>query len=795
MTTTSTERTVSLESAETTSSWRVLVTDVVLTVVVGALALWPLADVYDGNRWLVAGVAGLAVGIVAAVVGFALRLGPWSTTAIGLVGLVLVGPGAAGRDVMPSSDAVRDVLNGVVTVWRAALTAAEPLPAGDRHLHLLVPFLAALFGSVIACTVLWRSRRPQVAGLVWVALFVLAAGFGSARADADVAIIRGLALVVVLVVWIRWRAMRRVRTAWFRRIALTSAVILVAGGAATGIAWTLGSGSARDVLRDQVDPPFDVDDFASPLSAMRKYQSGDADGLKSKKMFTVQGEGVPRGALLPVATMDRFDGVVWNVAHSTTNTSSGTFERVDRVTRHDANDVVIAVSPDYGSIWVPTVGDVSGVKDGDGRPVPGEVLLNQATGTVMDQRGAGGRSYRLSTTLDVPPTPQDIESAETGREVPPPLDVEPPESLLTVVDSWFEDGQGSGPAGSQATFLAKQFSKNGRYSDGNDDGIVSVAGHSAWRLGHLRSVDDQLIGNAEQYASAMAVVARQRGLPSRVVFGFKVDSDDGVVYGKDVHSWVEVNLKELGWVPFDPTPPKNQRPKTERKDPDQKKVPHVLSPPTVPKDPSDAEQNLPQGAGEDEGLSILALLLAVLGVVVSAAKIGFLLSPIWGIVGLKFMRRRRRRQHADPVTRVSGGWKEITDRARDFGTRLPGSNTRYENSVQLASEFPESRAASLGAIADRHVFGPVGPTEEEVGAYWADVDTALVRMRKSQPWWKRPLAWLSPLSIPWRHESMAVWHTLGAASAALWRHQHVQRMMRAWPVLRRPFVRSGGGDE
>ncbi len=66
-------------------------------------------------------------------------------------------------------------------------------------------------------------------------------------------------------------------------------------------------------------------------------------------------------------------------------------------------------------------------------------------------------------------------------------------------------------------------------------------------------------GHCEYFASAMAVLLRVRGIPSRVVTGFQ-DSGEAPVNGwriiraSDAHSWVEAYLPERGWTVFDPTP-------------------------------------------------------------------------------------------------------------------------------------------------------------------------------------------------------------------------------------------------
>lgn len=66
-------------------------------------------------------------------------------------------------------------------------------------------------------------------------------------------------------------------------------------------------------------------------------------------------------------------------------------------------------------------------------------------------------------------------------------------------------------------------------------------------------------GYCEQYASAMAWMVRQAGIPARVVVGYthgaKIgNSDVYEITSHEAHAWVEVYFPTYGWVPFDPTP-------------------------------------------------------------------------------------------------------------------------------------------------------------------------------------------------------------------------------------------------
>jgi len=100
-------------------------------------------------------------------------------------------------------------------------------------------------------------------------------------------------------------------------------------------------------------------------------------------------------------------------------------------------------------------------------------------------------------------------------------------------------------------------------------------------LGHLQSFDYDLeltdaddplahflfqsrSGHCELFASAMAILLRTRGVPARVVNGFRVSEWNGlgdywIIRQADAHAWVEVYFPAAGWVEFDPTPPDPQR--------------------------------------------------------------------------------------------------------------------------------------------------------------------------------------------------------------------------------------------
>lgn len=71
---------------------------------------------------------------------------------------------------------------------------------------------------------------------------------------------------------------------------------------------------------------------------------------------------------------------------------------------------------------------------------------------------------------------------------------------------------------------------------------------------------DRRSGYCEHFASAMALMLRALGIPTRLVTGFLVQEWNpygqyAIVRQGDAHAWVEAFLPESGWTRFDPTPP------------------------------------------------------------------------------------------------------------------------------------------------------------------------------------------------------------------------------------------------
>jgi transglutaminase-like putative cysteine protease len=65
-------------------------------------------------------------------------------------------------------------------------------------------------------------------------------------------------------------------------------------------------------------------------------------------------------------------------------------------------------------------------------------------------------------------------------------------------------------------------------------------------------------GFCTQFSTSMALILREMGVPSRVVYGAtpgeQVGTNEYLVKGSNMHTWVEAYFPGVGWYPFNPTP-------------------------------------------------------------------------------------------------------------------------------------------------------------------------------------------------------------------------------------------------
>lgn len=740
----------------------------VLGLAVG-LALLPLAPVYGAGAVVAPVLGGVALGAATAVVAARRRWSVLTTIAVAVVVYLVAGAPLAARGeatfgLLPSPASTLDLLTGAVTAWKQVLTLDPSL--GDAGTLLAAPFLLALGGTLGALGVALRSRT-RAAWVALVPVVVLGVAVLLGTKETVVPAVAGTVVGLVLLVWASWR-LGRLQLRRLVALVLLGGVLAAAGAVAGPV---VGEQRPRFVLRDEIVPPFDPRDHPSPLSGFRAY----VKQWKDTELFTVR--GLPEGAAIRLATMDAYDGVVFDVAGSEQAEGSGGFRRVGDTIATTARGPEVTVEVEVHqlpSVWLPTVGYATSVEASGraARVLTDQLRYNDATGTAVVTGGVPeGARYTLDAVL--PPAPDEDEVSEAAT-----LSVALPEPEQVPDAIPLRAGEVAGTATSPgliALSLEAGLAERGYFSHGQTGSgeYPSLSGHGADRLTTLLT-GDLMVGDGEQYASAMALMARSMGLPARVVMGFvpdeeQAEAEEVTVTGDDVSAWVEIAFTGYGWVAFHPTPPETRTPEQDTPEEQSDPQPQVVQPPPPPADPvqppdDDTEQPRTDDTEQQETVDdTLRRVLTVVGV--AAVPLVLVVLPLLLVAAAKDRRRRRRRTAGGAVSRVVGGWDEVLDRARDLRRPAPELATRREVAVELAAAFAAAdrargsaatgrqRAAvggpvaTLAARADAAVFGAGEPSDAEVEAFWRQVEATLATMGRAVPRRRRLLARVSTASL------------------------------------------------
>src|SRR5690606_17237375 len=309
----------------------------------------------------------------------------------------------------------------------------------------------------------------------------------------------------------------------------------------------------------------------------------------------------------------------------------------------------------YADVWLPVVGEPSNVEFSGARAAELRrgLHLNPEGPTALTTAGlAAGDRYTVTGTLPRKPTGAELEAASLVElDLPAPQSV--PDAVAATADRFVGDETG-GLATVQS--LRDGLASSGVLSSGRDGELPSRAGHGADRTATLLATAEP-VGDDEQFAVAMALMARQAGIPARVVMGFydaeqpedaAAPSGPVEVRGADVHAWVEVPFAGIGWVAFDPRPDDDTPPQSSEARSEAQPQPQQLLEPQPPEEPEEPPaQPLPEDAEEDEletEVESWLRWLVLAGVALGALLV--LALPFVVIAVVKARRRARRRRAA-----------------------------------------------------------------------------------------------------------------------------------------------------
>jgi transglutaminase-like putative cysteine protease len=291
----------------------------------------------------------------------------------------------------------------------------------------------------------------------------------------------------------------------------------------------------------------------------------------------------PQRSYLRLAGLDSFDGFTWRLG----TTDDGSY-RPDAGSLFSARDVLPPEEP--ATATTPIFVDVEVLAlENIYVPVPyqpvqilgpnrGDMVWSTeggflATWDTVDGELAGqprvgvreGFEYRVQAARPTPTFEQLSEvvydEATLARWTALPREYP---ALRAQADEVFAEA-GASSVVEQALALQDWFARDGGFTYDLD--VPALRGDDALE----RFVLEDQVGYCEYFATGMAVMLREAGIPARVAVGFlpgqiteEADPEAGreltefTVSTRDAHAWVEVLFPDYGWVTFEPTPRDDQ---------------------------------------------------------------------------------------------------------------------------------------------------------------------------------------------------------------------------------------------
>jgi transglutaminase-like putative cysteine protease len=318
---------------------------------------------------------------------------------------------------------------------------------------------------------------------------------------------------------------------------------------------------------------------------------------------------------------------------------------------------------------------------------------------------AGNRAQdlrRLSYTVesvDVVPGSKDLNNAVAGTPadaaVTAVIPADLPDSLVQLAKRITADAKT--PAAKAAAIQAYLRSNQFTYS------TEPLPGSGYEALQNFLLQDRR--GYCEQFASAMAMMARVVGIPSRVSVGFlpgERDEEGWKVSIRDMHAWPELYFANYGWVRFEPTPASVtgaapswtvQNSDSSESDPSanpsSESTANEVSPGTAPSAGPSEQPNVPgQGAGAGWRGTLIGTSIALVLLVILAAP-----------ATIRVRRRSGRLNGSGPAEeQVEAAWAEIRDTVLDYGGSWPDGSPRAIGD-EMANRLDEEESDSMSRVA------------------------------------------------------------------------------------------------
>ncbi|MBF4993038.1 transglutaminase domain-containing protein [Arthrobacter gandavensis] len=407
-------------------------------------------------------------------------------------------------------------------------------------------------------------------------------------------------------------------------------------------------------------------------------------------------------------------------------------------------------SPSYASPWLLAPYAPSSVSGLDGA-----WNWDPATMTILSGSGSSEPRPGYEVVSELPMVTSDLLS----RLPAAPADaVEPgftdlPDDLPQIIRDTAREAV-AGAEGPYAQALALQSYLRGPQFDYSLEAPVE-GGYDGNGIGVLARFLEQRSGYCIHFASAMAVMAREVGIPSRMGLGYApgratgntlpgpdgTELDEYAVDARDAHAWPELYFEGAGWVRFEPTPSRGvvptyavQRQQNAASAAQADADPRQMQNPAPPALPSAAPEPDARSQPLEPGETAAAPWAGVgIGLLVAGAAV---LTP------LALRRRRtglRRNEHA-ASGRAAPVWAEATDLAQDFGYRARTADSPRSYADRLAAQagLPLPAANALARLrtayeAEAYANPSAGPSPRagRPAADWQDVGALRAALRGS----------------------------------------------------------------
>lgn len=649
-----------------------------------------------------------AVAVALVVVGGLLRAveAPFVVVAVAqtLVSLAVVSTVVTGSPVAPG--AVMASLDVAVATSREFAAPIGPGAPPVWPLLVVSGAAALLIVDLVACGL----RKVAGAGLVLLAVYAVPSGLTDESAGVWGFVPAALGFAALLYLDHLDSGAR-----WGRRVTRPTSGGAASLGAAAG--GSLGTASRIAVAAVVVAVAVPV---AVPQIGFQLFDVGSGSGnddIRIRKPVADMKRDLERGADIPlievdtddpdpsylrISVLNRYTGEQWSSGDrdvASEDRADGPLPRaagLDDAVPVQAYDYRITASRRFDSTWLPTSYPAAEVRArGDWRfdPATLDILaakdglttsgLTYSMTALRPQYGTDGRFFRDSasgqTSAEVrtlPEVPQLVK--DLARSVTERADNDYERALL--LQRWFRQDGGF-------TYdLAS--SPNGM---GNDtlESFLSPSGR---------------VGYCEQYASAMAVMARVLGIPSRIAVGFLRPEPlgDGTwqYSAHDLHAWPELFFAGAGWVRFEPTPagraaetPDYSRVRVQGAD-EAPEDATSAAPTTAPSGPSSAapttapEDRTDEASAEQDGGSGPGRLVALGSVALGVLALGAILA--WLPRSLRATARRGRR--------AAGGaeeaWAELRATALDLALPWPEDRSPREVGTLLMQHLGDPQDAT-----------------------------------------------------------------------------------------------------